>query len=128
MPTIDLGKVVGGGDGVVLEQIWQNAAPTASFGSQTIDVNVLQYKGILVTFSIDTSMSQMWYVSSGVLPMRVGEGYRVSTTHDVLLRRGLTIRDTGKINFGNAMTSNIATGASQTINTCMIPQVVYGIK
>lgn len=106
--------------------LWVNASPTSEFAEQTIPLNLSGYDAILCDFVATSGNHQM----TGIY--LIGNYYlcRYVTNSSSNVRwygRNLTASTTG-VEFGNASSFIQGTSGTTTINTTLMPSVIYGIK
>ena len=134
MPSAeDIGVDVDALAGSGMELIWENADASGTFSANPANLSdayeLSQYKGIVIVTLVDSADTNNWMASSGILPVVVGQKYRLSTTHDMMIRRGVTITSTTKITFGNSMkVSTYGSSAATTFNTTLVPMYIYGVR
>lgn len=111
--------------GYCMELLWRNAAPTDSFGAQTIGIsNMEEYQGFMLVHR--TSKAQARYGST--IMMTTGNYYLWTTyKNENYYRTAHTTTD--GIAFEGGAVGDGAYGTSGTSNnTCAIPIRIYGIR
>lgn len=107
------------GGGVQVDLLWTNPDPTASFGAQTISLDLSAYDAVWITYATGSRYDSK-------LCLKDGNKYMVttgidSTSNAYIYQRGATATDSGvEFTAGYRGTSTGGTNA--------IPQKIFGIK
>lgn len=102
--------------------LWTNPNPTASFGPQTINLDLSDYD--YVEIIAKKTASETWYFTSKIPIIAQGNLYFIES--GVTFDRNCTLSSTG-IQFKTGY-YNLATGSLVTDNTRSVPYQIYGIK
>lgn len=115
-------------DTSLIDLLWTNPSPTASFAAQTKSIDLSKYDFVLIESVFDTRTNQsknsmVWSIG------KVGEYMaQINPSDECIVRRINQVTTTG-IAFGGAslfLSYNNAT--TTTNNAYAIPQKIYGIK
>ena len=125
MSIIGNAVTVGGGGPKLL---WTNPSPTASFGAQTVSVNLAAYQGVLIKFRKNDTVSYYLYVpkitiTSDNCPAVVSPGDKYWRESSANYRLVTAISDSG-ITFSRGGWAD-GTGYNDNV---LIPQNIYGVK
>ena len=125
MSIVGNAVTVGGGGPKLL---WTNPSPAASFGAQTISVNLAAYQGVLIKFRTNDTVSHYLYVPKITIttdncPAVVNPGGTYWRESSASYRLVTAISDSG-ITFSRG---GWADGSGYNDNV-LIPQKIYGVK
>lgn len=125
MSIIGNAVTVGGGGPKLL---WTNPSPTASFGAQTVSVNLAAYQGVLIKFRKNDTVSYYIYVPKITITSAncpavadpVGTSWSTSSAQYRLVTK---ISNSG-VTFSRGGWAD-GTGYNDNL---LIPQKIYGVK
>lgn len=118
--------VVSGADtikvGIDMDLLWTNSSPTSTFAAQTINVDMSDYKTIILVFQWSTGGGG--YINK-VFTEQVDNGYAYGPRFDQYIwDRRLCNKTLTSIEFGECRAYNF----SSAVNNEMIPYKIYGIR
>lgn len=112
--------------GLKTDLLWTNASPTSEFASQTINLDLSNYKFIIILGRAFTNREAIELM--GLFHIN-GEKYKVTNMFSVNITRDVIINGNG-ITFSNGGYFDIYNSDNSwvSVNTSSIPVYIYGIK
>lgn len=110
------------GQGLIL--LWTNENYNSNFLSQTINLTLTNYDGVIIVLSDDTGVAHQ----SSFLYLRDNLPYRATISSEGFLTyRDITVTNFGVV-FGNALVSSTYNSTPTTNNSYCIPYQIYGVR
>lgn len=129
--SYDDSLVTGINSGLKMDLLWTNASPKSTFGGQTINLDLSQYKQIKIVFKLATDVnniecSNFFNLSNNYILTPMYQSYGSSSGSFVAFREIAYIKASG-INIGNGKKATAFTSYSDD-DSLIIPYQIYGVK
>lgn len=128
-------KILDEDSGVQMVKLWENASPTSNFLAQTVNLDLSNYKAVLIVFRTSWWDGSSEHVKTGCKSEMIRKGdigvldsaetTKTSPYYTMSKQRVVTLNDTGAtFNSGHMGCLN----TNGTDNASCIPYIIYGIK